>query len=393
MKTEAVSRNYAFIEEELSSRAEARNLRSLKSIRPLSAGKVEAEGRTLVNFCSNDYLGLSRHPLLKQRAIEFMERYGSGSTASRLICGTLDCFARVENRLAELKETEAALILNSGFQANISIIPALADRHSLILSDQLNHRSLIEGALLSRCRVLQFQHNDLDHLRDLLKQNRDKGHSRILIVTESVFSMDGDRSDIDALVALASEFDAFLIIDEAHATGVMGKRGMGLTCGKKVDLTIGTFGKACGSFGSYVACSARVRDYLVNCCSGFIYTTALPPAIIGTIDAALDIIPTLEKERHELLCKADFLRASLHELGWDTSNSSTQIIPMIIGGEQDTLDLSEWLESRGILATAIRPPTVEKGQARIRLTLCTFHDQEQIDHLVETIRAWGKSSP
>ncbi|MBT4513128.1 MAG: 8-amino-7-oxononanoate synthase, partial [Chloroflexi bacterium] len=331
-----------------------------------------------------------KHPALQQRAIEFMERYGAGSTASRLICGTYDCFDQVENKLAALKGTEAALILNSGFQANVSLLPALTDRHSLILSDRLNHRSLVEGTLLSRCRVIRFRHNDLDHLRQLLQENQIGRYSRTLIITESVFSVDGDRSDIDALVQLSEEFQALLVVDEAHATGVLGERGMGLTCGKNVDLTIGTFGKALGSFGSYVTCSEPMRDYFINRCSGFIYTTALPPSVIGSIDAALDLIPSMEEERTELHRKADFLRSSLQTMGWSTGTSDSQIIPVIVGNEKETLELSKWLEQHGILAIAIRPPTVENGQSRIRLALSSLHTQEHIEFLIDTFRKWQR---
>ena len=379
---------FNFIEKELEERKSRHHLRYLRTIVPHSGVEVTVNGRPMLNFSSNDYLGLSGHPQLKQRAIEFMERYGAGSTASRLICGTYECFDQVEQKLAALKGTESALLLSSGFQANVSILPALTDRHSLILSDRLNHRSLVEGALLSRCQMIRFRHNDLDHLRQLLEENQEKNHSRTLIVTESVFSVDGDRSNIDALVKLAEEFQALLIIDEAHATGVLGTRGMGLTCGKNVDLTIGTSGKALGSFGSYITCSKTMRDYFINCCAGFIYTTALPPSVVGAIDAALDIIPVMEVERHELQRGAEFVRTSLQELGWNTGNSSTQIIPVIVREEKGTLELSEWLEEQGILAVGIRPPTVEKGQARIRLALSASHTQEHLEKLIDAFRRW-----
>ena len=377
-----------FIKDELEQREKRFQKRAIRTVTPLSGMEIGIGDRTLINFCSNDYLGLSKHPLLKQRGAEFMERYGCGSTASRLICGTFDCFDRVEKKIAELKGTESAMILNSGFQANISIIPALTDRKSLILSDWLNHSSIVHGALLSRCRIERFRHNDLEDLQRLLEKNQDKGYSRILIITESVFSVDGDQSDIDALVELAEEFNVLLMVDEAHATGVMGYRGMGLTCGKKVDLTMGTFGKALGSFGAYITCSKKMRDYLINCCSGFIYTTALPPSVIGSIDAALDLIPAMEDERLDLHHKADFVRSSLSELGWCTGASTTQIVPVFIGDEQETLSLSKWLEEHRVLAFAIRPPTVEKGRSRIRLTLSASHSQEHLELLIHAFRTW-----
>jgi len=200
--------------------------------------------------------------------------------------------------------------------------------------------------------------------------------------------MDGDQSGIDTLEALAEEFQALLVLDEAHATGVLGKEGMGLSCGRNIDLVIGTFGKACGSFGSYIACSEKLRDYLINCCAGFIYSTALPPSVIGSIDASLDLIPGMKKERLELYRKADFLRSSLNELNYNTGLSTTQIIPLILGDELETMALSKWFEKNGILATAIRPPTVSKGQSRIRLTLSAAHSWKDIEKLVNVIEQW-----
>ena len=371
----------AFIDEALAEREQSGLLRALKGLSPLPGARVMVKGRVLDNFSSNDYLGLSMHPLLRERALEYMERYGNGATASRLICGTMDCCLALESKLADLKGTEAGLIFNSGYQANVALLPALADRRSLILSDRLNHNSLIKGAILSRCRVIPFRHNDTAHLKRLLEENMDKGYSRLVIVTESVFSMDGDCADIDALSELANDFGAWLMVDEAHATGVMGKRGMGLACGQKVDLVMGTFGKAGGSFGAYAACSGKLRDYLVNCCSGFIYTTALPPAVLGAIDAALDLIPGLDEERARLHSRADRLRRVLNTAGFNTGQSISQIIPVILGDERRTVSMSQKLEENGILATAIRPPTVPPGGSRIRLSLSAANTRDQLERL------------
>lgn len=382
-------KKYWFIEQELDNRKSKDHLRTLRPLNPLSAVEVNIEGRTMINFCSNDYLGLSKHPSLVERSIKFTERYGAGSTGSRLICGTYKCFCEVEEKLAELKGAESALIMNSGFQANVSLLPALTDSDSLILSDSLNHRSIIDGSLLSRCTVMRFSHNDLGELRALLEENR-RRYERILIVTESVFSVDGDKSNIDALVELANRFHTLLYIDDAHATGVLGQRGMGLTCGKDVDLAMGTFGKALGSFGSYIACPKKIRDYFINCCSGFIYTTAPPPSVVGAIDAALDLIPNMEEERRELRHKAEYLRSSLTQMGWNTGNSCTQIIPVIIGSEQDTLVFSSWLEKNNIMATPLRPPTVGGGLSRIRLTVSVMHTQEQLEYLIDVFKKWSE---
>ena len=379
---------FDFIDIELRGREERNRLRRLRTSDPQSGPVVNMDGGTRIVFCSNDYLGLSRHPLLVERAAMFADRFGAGATASRLICGNLPYFDHVEKKLAELKGTEAALVFNSGFQANISLLPALTDRKSLILSDRLNHNSLIMGAALSRCRVIRFRHNDMAHLETLLEENRNGGYSRIIIVTESVFSMDGDRSDIDRLVALSRDFNAILMVDEAHATGVLGPRGMGLTCGKGANIAMGTFSKACGAFGAYIACSERIRDYMINCCSGFVFSTGLPPAVLGAVDAALDLIPEMDSQRADIHSKADRLRKVLHAMGRSSGDSSTQIVPVLVGGESEALAFSGFLEAKGILATAIRPPTVPEGESRIRLSISALHTDAHLNHLIESLCAW-----
>ena len=379
---------FDFIYAELARRQQAGQMRSLRTWDPCSGARVRADGRELVNFSSNDYLGLASHPLVQARAIEFVERYGAGATAARLICGSQPGFAQVEQTLARLKQTERALVLNSGYQANVSLLPTLVDRRALILLDRLCHNSLVQGAVLGRCRMRRYRHGDLDHLRSLLAESAGADHSRRVIVTESVFSMDGDVSDIDALVELAGEFDALLVIDEAHATGVLGERGMGLTCGKAMDVCIGTFGKALGSFGAYVACGEELWEYLVNCCPGFIYTTALPPAVLGAVDAALELVPQMDAQRRTLLAHADYLRGALRAQGWDTGAATAQIVPLMVGADDEALALNAYLEENGVLAVAIRPPTVEPGRARIRLALSALHRQSDLDMLVDLLQRW-----
>jgi len=385
-------KKYAFIEDKIEDRKTNHLLRELQTVTPLSGVEVKLNGQKVLNFCSNDYLGLSKHPFLQQRAVEFMKKCGAGSTASRLVCGNIDGFEKIENTVARLTEKESALLLNSGFQTNVSLIPALADRETLILSDELNHNSMIQGALLSRCRVEQFRHNDMGHLEELLKKNKLNGFSRILILTESVFSMDGDTCDIDTLSELSALFEAILFVDEAHATGVLGKNGMGLTTGKNVDITMGTFSKAAGSFGAYAACTKQLKEFFVNFCNGLIYTTALPPANLGTIDAALELIPAMDQERKALLQKADYLRLKLNAMGFNTGNSSTQIIPVIIGDEKETLDLSEWLQENNILAVTFRQPTVAKGESRIRISLSASHTMEHIKLLIDLFKSWQQQA-
>lgn len=380
---------FDFIDTEFQRRQESNQVRRLRQMCPLDNSRVDINGKVLINVCSNDYLGLSRHPLLLERAAAYLKRYGAGATASRLVCGHYPCFEETEKKLAALKQTPAALLFNAGYQTNATLLPALCDKETLILSDRLNHNSIIAGCRLSRCTVKQFAHNDVNDLERQLRENRPKGFSRIIIITETVFSMDGDACDIDRLAALADRFQAILIVDEAHATGVFGENGMGLACGKKVDVVMGTFGKGCGSFGAYIACSEKMREYLINCSPGFVYTTALPPAVVGAIDAALDLIPGMTEDRRRLLENAAFLRQRLNAIGLSTASSATQIIPVITGEEKKALSLSAWLEEKGFLAVAIRPPSVPPEQSRIRISLSALHDRRDVEALAAAIEQWA----
>lgn len=366
--------------------------RALRPLTPDRPGWVRRDGRLLLNFSSNDYLGLARDPRLAARARDWADRFGTGAGASRLVCGTLAPHAMVEARLAALKGTEAALLFASGWQANAAVLPALLRAcagEALVFADRLNHASLHHGCAAAGVPQIRFRHNDLDDLQALLDQHAGRPGRRF-IITESVFSMDGDRADIPRLAAIAERFDAFLYLDEAHATGVLGPGGMGLAgLAAGVDLAMGTFSKGLGSFGAYVAGSQVLCDYLVNACSGFIYTTALPPPVLGAIDAALDLIPTMAAERTALQRRAARLREGFAALGIDTAGSSTQIVPAVIGDEGSALAVAAQLEEAGILAVAIRPPTVPTGSSRIRFALGTPHDDAAVDALLAAAaRIW-----
>ncbi|WP_408871443.1 aminotransferase class I/II-fold pyridoxal phosphate-dependent enzyme [Gluconacetobacter sacchari] len=366
-----------------------------RAVRPLERDGpviVRREGATLLNFSSNDYLGLSVHPALKARSIDWTRRFGTGSGASRLVTGTSEQHRLVEEKLARFKGTEAALLLASGWQANAAILPALfrlsmetTGAPAVVFTDRLNHASLHHGCQAAGLRQIRFAHNDLGHLEQALERHRDRKGLRF-IVTESVFSMDGDRTEVAALKALAARHDAFLYLDEAHATGVLGPQGRGLSAeAGGVDLVMGTFSKALGGFGAYVAGTRALCDWLVSTCSGFIYTTAPPPALLGAIDAALDLVPTMEDERRHLATLAAHLRAELGDRGWSTGLSSTQIVPVMVGDSGQTLALAETLARFGILGGAIRPPTVPSGTARIRLALSAAHDTAMVDRLLRAL--------
>ncbi len=383
----------------LDSLSERHRLRSLRPVAPRGPGKVTRDGKLLVNFSSNDYLGLAAHPALIARAREWAEALGTGSGASRLVCGTLEAHERIEAKVAAFKGTEAALIFASGFQANATVLPALLDRRTtgaapLVFADALIHASLHHGCRAAGVSPLFFRHNDLAHLEELLAATGGDPAARF-ILTESVFSMDGDHADLPALAALAQRYDAFLYLDEAHATGVLGKRGAGLAslAQGEVDLVMGTFSKALGSFGAYVAGSRTLRDYLINRCAGFIYSTALPPPVLGAIDAALDLVPRMETERAELRRLAARLRTALRAAGLDTGASTTHIVPVLTGEEAPTMALAATLEDKGLLGVAIRPPTVPVGASRIRFALTAAHQADDVDRLVAALTRAARPVP
>jgi len=365
--------------------------RRLRRVDAAGGGRIVADGREIVDFSSNDYLGLASHPLLARRVAQWAAQHGSGARASRLVTGTLGLHEEVEAKLARFKGTEAALLLASGWQANAAVLPALlrvegGRGEPMVFTDRLNHASLHHGCQAAGVRQIRFRHNDLDHLESLLVQRAGQPGARF-IVTESVFSMDGDRCDVAALAQLAERHGAFVYLDEAHATGVLGPQGAGLAGlgNGRIDLVMGTFSKALGSFGAYVAGSRAMCDYLVNTCSGFIYTTALPPPMLAAIDAALDLVPGMDAERIRLDGHGRRLRAALAGLGVDTGPSSTQIVPAIVGDAGRALALSRSLDERGLLAVAIRPPTVPAGTSRLRVALSAAHRDEDIDRLVAAI--------
>ena len=359
--------------------------RELRPAQLAPAGRIGRDGRGLIDFSSNDYLGLALHLRLAERAADWGHAYGTGAGASRLVTGTNAAHLAIEARVAAFKGTAAALLFASGWQANAAVIPALlaAAPGAAVFTDRLVHASMHAG--LAGTRQHRFRHNDLAHLAELLDRHGRDAPARFVLV-ESVYSMDGDRADISALAALARAHDAFLLVDEAHATGVLGPGGAGLCHGVAgVGLVMGTFSKAFGSFGAYVACSALLRDYLVNACSGFIFSTAPPPPVLGAIDAALDLVPAMEGERAHLAAIGEQLRAGLAERGFDTAGSSTQIVPALVGPEDRALALSERLAAAGMLAAAIRPPTVPPGTSRLRIALRATHSPADIAALLEQL--------
>jgi len=365
--------------------------RCLAAVTPADGARLKRGNATFVDFSSNDYLGLSTHPLLSDRAAEWAGLLGAGSGASRLVTGTREAHLALERKIAVFKGTEAALLFPSGWQCNAAILATLlkAAPDALLITDRLIHASLHAGA--AGHRQLRFRHNDFDHLEELLTANCAHAGPR-LIVTESVFSMDGDQINLPRLAALARAHDAFLYLDEAHATGVLGPQGRGLSAELPgaASLTMGTFSKAFGCFGAYVAGSRLLIDYLVNTCGGFIFSTAPPPAMLGAIDAALDLVPSMDAERTHLAALGDRLRERLRGAGIDTGQSSTQIVPAILGEADAALALADALTARGLLTAAIRPPSVPLGTSRLRIALRASHREADVERLADAITEFGR---
>ncbi len=367
----------------------------LRTLKPLSArrnGRITLQNKEYFDFSSNDYLGLSEHPALREAAIKAIELYGCGSCGSRLMTGDLALHHALEEKVASFKKKEAALVLNSGYQANVGIISALYGKGDAIFCDRLAHASIIDGILLSGARIFRFRHNDASHLSSLLESHR-KEFKKGLIVTETVFSMDGDEPPLKELVRLKEEHDCALMVDEAHATGIYGDSGSGIAEREgltgRVEFIMGTFSKGLGGFGAYLAASREAIDFLVNTCRSFIYSTALPPAVIATGLAALEIIEKEPWRRRDLLGAVAYFRGALRERGIEPKGTS-QIVCVVTGDNFKTLQAARDLQEKGYWVLGIRPPTVPEGESRLRFSLTIHHKKDILQKLADDIsRAIG----
>lgn len=368
--------------------------RDMKRIEGSQGPRVVLDGREVLLFCSNNYLGFANHPNLKQAAVRAIETYGVGTGASRLVSGTMELHEALERRLAAFKGTERALVFNSGYAANTGVIPAIAKRGDVIFCDRLNHASIVDGCLLSRARLVRYPHKDMASLRRLLSEHN--GGGRLIIITDGVFSMDGDLAPLQELVAIKHEYGALLMVDDAHGTGVLGESGKGTAehfdVMSGVDIHMGTLGKALGCFGAYVAASGEIIDLLVNRARSFIFSTSLPPAVIASSLAALELVDSPEGAdlRRRLSKHADFMRESVRAAGFDTLESETQIIPLLIGGAEMTQEFSGALLDAGLYIQGIRPPTVPEGGSRLRCTLMATHGEDDLQRAVDTIVRTGR---
>jgi 8-amino-7-oxononanoate synthase len=365
-------------------RLEAEGLRrSLLAVDGAQDTHVRVDGRGVVCLCSNNYLGLANHPAVIEAASRAARDLGVGAGASRLVSGSMRVHHEFEDRIAAFKKTEAALLFNSGYHANIGVIAALAGEGDVVFSDALNHASLIDGCRLSRATVRVYRHCDAGHLEELLAVTPAR---RRLIVTDSIFSMDGDCAPLCEICSLADHFGALVMADEAHATGVVGPTGAGLAellgVSDRVDVQMGTLGKALGSFGGYIAGSRALIDYLTNTVRTFIYATALPPPVVAAAGAALDIVIREPARRESVMRNARRLRSRLRDMGYTVPGGAGHIVPVMIGDAGATMRTAEELLQFGVLARGIRPPTVPSGTARIRAAVMATHTDADIDAAV-----------
>ena len=383
----------AYLSRSLESIHEQHLFRKVRKIQGPQTVALEHRGQSFIAFASNDYLGLANHPMVKEAAKGAVDDYGAGAGASRLVTGSLPPHEQLEEKLAAFKGTEAAIAFTSGYQAAIGALSSLLDKNDMVFSDRLNHACLIDGLRLSKAQVQIFEHNDVDHLRHLLQtatnrlpsSKRDQGNR--LIITESLFSMDGDQAPLEAIAQLKQEFGAWLMVDEAHATGLYGANRQGLAeqagISDQIDIHMGTLGKALGSSGGFICGSLALKEFLINRARSFIFSTAAVPAAAAAASAAISILQGKEGE-HRLTSLWERVRQVQNGLNTEIPILSP-IIPYIIGSEVKSLTFSERLQNNGLLVPAIRYPSVPKGQARLRITLSSDHSQEQVSRLIETI--------
>jgi glycine C-acetyltransferase len=380
-----------FIQEDLESLKRRGLYRKMRRVEGEQGSTLIVDGKEVINLCSNNYLGLANHPALREAAKVAIERYGCGSVASRLISGNMALHEELEAKIAALKGTESALVFNSGFQANVGLIPTLVGEGDALFSDSLNHASIIDGCRLSRAKGLIYPHCDLSSLEDELKKASPSG--RKLIVTETLFSMDGDEAPLAQIVDLAERYGAMVMVDEAHATGVFGPNGAGVVAKlgltERISVQMGTLGKAVGSFGAYVAGSRALCELLINRCRSFIFTTSLPPPVLAAAIAAIDLLYKEPQRRLALWHNCRAMKDGLKNLGFSMGQSQSQILPLIIGAAEKCMVFSEHLLQKGIFVQGIRPPTVPEGTSRLRITLMATHTH---DHLHRALRAFEEAA-
>jgi len=362
--------------------------RQLRLIESGQGSRVVMDGRDVVLLCSNDYLGLASHPGVRAAAAQAAAAWGAGVGASRLVSGSTTLQGELERELAEFKGYDGCVLFGSGYLANTGVIPALAGRGDVILSDALNHASIVDGCRQSRAQTIVYDHCNLGSLADGL--GRADGRPT-LIVTDAVFSMDGDLAPLQGIVALARRHRALVLVDEAHATGVIGPRGRGLVAQlgleRDVDVVIGTLSKALGSYGAFACCSPELRELLVNRARTLIFSTGLPPASVAAASAALAVLRTTPELVDQLHSRSRLLRTELAAGGFDVSPGEMPIVPIVVGDPHETMALCEAALRKGVFAQAIRPPTVPDGTSRLRLVAMATHTPDDLRHAAAALAA------
>ncbi len=384
-----MSKRFELFEGAIKEREEVYRLRSFTETGiDTNPAYISIAGRELLNVSSNDYLNLSTHPQVVQAVKESVDVYGLGATAARFISGTRHSHLSFEKELANFQKRDSSVSFTSGYLSNLALLQAMGTRKVEVFIDKLAHHSLTNAAIHSGANVHRFVHNDLNHLENLLLKHSSE---QKLILTEAVFSMDGDQADINGLCTLAEKFDAMLYIDEAHSFGLYGQHGAGLCVDTpRVDIVGSMFGKALGGVGGALSGSELMMRYITNFAGAFIYTTAPSPVMMEALRSSLKLVPGMDAERTHLHHLCASLRSKLQELGFDTLQSTSQIIPVLIGSERELMDVSGHLVDHGIFAGAIRPPTVADGSSRIRLSLTAAHTKEHVDQIVDAFRTWIK---
>ncbi len=379
-----MTHNYDWLDTEREALEQAGLRRHLRTVRSAPTGTINLDGRDVVLLGSNNYLGLSTHPKVIAAAVEATQVFGTGASGSRLISGNNELYTTLETNLAKTKGTEAALVFSSGYAANTSIIPVLADEGDLILSDALNHASIIDGCRLSRATKKVYRHCDMEHLKVLLSESTK--FRRRLIVTDGVFSMDGDIAPLPDICDLALEHNAMVLVDDAHGFGILGKDGSGTISHFGLEgeaiIQMGTFSKSIGALGGYIGGSHALIELLINRARGFIFTTGLPPATLAAANAALDVMRSSPDLRRCLFSHAKFLKTALIDLGYTLLPSETQILPVVLGSPQRATSVAEALLAEGIFAPAIRPPAVPPDTSRLRLTVMATHTKAEIQRAI-----------
>ncbi|MGB9898054.1 glycine C-acetyltransferase [Thermanaerothrix sp.] len=388
-----MSKRLAWIQDELETLKASGLYNTIRTISSAQGAWLEVDGRRVLNFCSNNYLGLANHPRLVAAAREVLARYGVGPAAVRSIAGTLDLHLELERRLAAFKRVEAAVTFQSGFCANLAAIPALVGKEDVIFSDELNHASIIDGCRLSGARIVRYAHCDPNDLEQKIQEAQGT-YRRGLVVTDGVFSMDGDVAPLDQIYAISSKYDLMLMVDDAHGEGVLGEGGRGIVdhfgLHGKVDVEVGTFSKAFGVVGGAVAGSSLVVEWLRQRGRPFLFSSAVPAADVAATIAAIDVLEESTELVDRLWENARYFKTEMRRLGFDTGQSVTPITPIMLGEAPLAQQFSRELFSEGVFAMAIGYPTVPKGKARIRVMLSAAHSREDLDRGLEAFARVGK---